>query len=949
MSGSLNEDQWRNVLELAQAAVKFPKSQRLAFLESSGSNPDIIHQVLMLAEAFEQPAEPRDRVGTTIGHFLITELLGRGGMGDVYAARDVELERTVALKFLNVESIGLEGAAERFVREARTASALNHPNIVTIYEVIRAESTIAIAMELVPGLPLRQICGTPIPVRQLSKIGRQIAEALAAAHAAGVVHRDLKPENVMLGPDGRVKVLDFGLARWFHSGEGQKAWTSVSGAFAGTWRYMSPEQCKGEVLSGATDVFSFGLILYELATGRHPFDAKSPFETLQAITGAEPQPPSKLNPALPEHFNAVILAMLAKDPAKRPSAESVAQALAEYDSAPGLANVPSGVLPGKQPTGGFQGALRWVTVAIACLAIVAGVWIGVRVRHASPVAPPDFLVSPLTGNSVGKELDPALSPDGARVAFVADGNQKNFDIYVTDLNGGPPLRLTRDPASDLHPAWSRDGRWLAFLRVSQRGLDVMVIPAAGGIERKVTQIDLRDFFNWRSDPLYTAGVPGPVWAVDGESLIVSDSQGASSGTPLWQISLNTGQRKQLTHPNSAHDFYPALSQDGSTLAFSRQRSAGVCDVFVLDLKGGAEERMTSDGQDIRGISWGAGDKTLLFASNRAGGFRLWMEPLNTKEPVPLAVTGNMITSPSASKDGSKVLYATPIYHINLWSVPVTNPRAQPVQLTAAAGVNIDPDISPDGRSLVWSSTRTGSWEIWIANADGSAPVQRTHLGQDFGGRLLGRPAGSPSWSPDGRRIAFDARPNGHSAIMIVDAVGGPPRLLDVNSDEERMPTWSRDGRYVYFNSDHGGEVRIWKRPVEGGRAIPVSTRGGRQAFESPDGRTLYFIPSAPELGIYQMPVAGGPETLVPGTGEYNVNRHWAISDEGIYFAGLERSAPSIVFYRFATGKIEPVRELQKPLFIDTKSLTYNPATKSLIFSELDEENGEIMVARAAGR
>jgi Tol biopolymer transport system component len=942
MAERLSDEQWRNILELADAVVKYPKSQRLAFLEGAGSSPDVIQQVLVLTEAFEQPAEATDRVGTKIGHFLITEHLGRGGMGDVYAAHDVELERKVALKFLTPESLGLEGAGERFIREAKTASALNHPNIVTIYEVIRSESTVAIAMELVEGTPLRQLCGAPLPTRQQVHIARQIADALQAAHAAGVAHRDLKPENVMFRPDGHVKVLDFGLARRFAGGDGNPTGTSVSSVFAGTWRYMSPEQIKGEALTGASDVFSLGLIMYELGTGRHPFQATSPFETLQAIAGETAERPSKWSPQLPEYLDSLILAMLAKDPADRPSAESIARILTNYDSASNATTLQGEYL---RPKGPGRFGYRWALALGASLIVIAGIWAGVRMRHSSPPAPTAFLVSPLTGSG-STELDPSLSPDGARVAFVSDASQGNFDIYVTDLNGGPPVRLTRDPATDLHPAWSRDGRWLAFLRVSEQGLDVMVIPATGGMERKIARISLRDFFNWKTDPLYTAGYPGPVWAADGESLIVTDSDGASTGDPLWQISLNSGQRKQLTHPELAHDFYPSLSHDGSRIAFSRQISDGICDVFVFDMKSGTEERATSDNQDVRGVTWGANDKTLVFASNRAGGHRLWMEQLNAKSPVALAVTGTKITNPSASEDGQVLVYTNTTFNVNLWSFVVTNPRAEPVRLAASASVNASPAVSPDGHSLAWASNRSGSWEIWIANADGSAPSQRTHLGRDVSGRLLGRPAGTPAWSPDGRRIAFDARANGNAAIMIMDAVGGEPRVLDQNSNNERMPSWSADGRYVYFGSDRIGNVRIWKRPVDGGNAIPVTTRTGDQAFESPDGKTVYFIPPSSESGIYQVPTAGAVETLVPGTGDYYVDRHWAISRDGIYFAGLGKSPREIVFYRFASGKIEPVRQLRKPLFADNPSLAFNPSTGSLIYAQQDEENSSIMVARA---
>jgi eukaryotic-like serine/threonine-protein kinase len=950
MAEGLKDEQWRNILELAEAAVKFPKHERLAFLEAAGSSSDVIRQVLILTEAFEQPAQSSDRVGANFGHFLVTEHLGRGGMGEVYSARDVELERTVALKFLTPDSIGVEGAGERFIREARTASSLNHPNIVTIHEVIRQESTVAIVMELIEGKPLRQLCSTPLAIQELVHIGRQIADALAAAHAAGVVHRDLKPENVMLRSDGRVKVLDFGLARRFATPEGNPSGTSVSDVFAGTWRYMSPEQVKGEPLTGASDVFSFGLVLYELATGRHPFSAASAFETLQAIAGDEAVPPLKANSgALPEQLNSLILAMLAKDPAKRPSAASIAQVLAPYDSASDPASLSGVSLHSQGPEWLPGGRYRVASAVIGVAVVVAAIWFGVHLRKDAPMVAPTFLVSPLTSSNAAN-IDPAISPDGARAAFTSNSDQANFAVYVTDLSGGQPVRLTHDSVNNLRPAWSRDGRWLAFLRVSPRGVEVMVLPAEGGTERKVAQIELREWFNWKSDPLFTAGHPGPVWAADDESLFVTDSQGAPSGAPLWQVSLNTGRRKQLTHPpNIAHDFYPSISHDGSKIAFVRQSSAGVSDVFVLDLKRETETRMTNDGLDFRGITWGANDKSLLFASNRAGGYQIWVEPLDTKILEPLAIAGNIVSNPSLSADGKVLLYRNSTFNVNIWSALAADSRAEPAQLAASTGINSNPAFSPDGQSVAWTSNRSGSWEIWIANADGSAPTQRTHLGRHVGGRMVGPPAGSPQWSPDGRRIAFDARPNGRSAIMIMDVVGGEPRPLDLNSNEERTPTWSADGRYVYFNSNQGGDVRIWKRPAQGGQAIPVTARREFQAFESPDGKTLYLMPAVSEPGIYRMPANGGPEEMLPGTSAYYIRRHWAVSRDGIYFAGHDSAPLSILFYRFASGQIEPVRQLQKPLFVDTLSLAFNQLTGRLAFAEQDEESSNIMVARTVTR
>jgi len=275
----MTAEQWQAAWKIYEAARELPPGERRAAVESASADPEIVKEVFDLLEspAEEENEAPEvvhpDRSGTQVGRYRVAELLSRGGMGEVYAAHDTDLGRTVALKFLRPEAIVDPAAAKRFVREAKAASALNNPNILTIHEVIDSSAGLAIAMELVEGKPLNELRGTPLTVAQIAEIGKQAAAALAAAHERGVVHRDIKPENLMLRPDGLLKVLYFVLARGFGAQDGAARLTSVSGSPAGTLRYMSPEQLRGEPLTGASDVFSLGLVLYELTAGRHPFES----------------------------------------------------------------------------------------------------------------------------------------------------------------------------------------------------------------------------------------------------------------------------------------------------------------------------------------------------------------------------------------------------------------------------------------------------------------------------------------------------------------------------------------------------------------------------------------------------------------------------------------------------------------------------------------------------
>jgi serine/threonine protein kinase len=323
----MTAEQWRIALRIYSTAQEIALEERRAFIDSATVDPEVVQEVRNLLEAaMEADTGPRstatvaDRTGTQIGRYEIGKLLGRGGMGEVYAARDTELDRPVALKFLLSEADGDRSGIRRFVREAKAASALSHPNILTVYEVVHAESGLAIAMELVEGRALRDLRGRRLGTEPVMDLGRQIASALATAHEKGLVHREIKPENLVLRQDGLVKVLDFGLARGFPTQAKAETQTTGSDTAAGTPRYMSPAQLRGEALTGATDVFSLGVVLYELATGKHPFEAEYAWETAYAIHSREPASPASVNDAISPALEALILAMLTKDPNARPSA-----------------------------------------------------------------------------------------------------------------------------------------------------------------------------------------------------------------------------------------------------------------------------------------------------------------------------------------------------------------------------------------------------------------------------------------------------------------------------------------------------------------------------------------------------------------------------------------------------------------------------------------------------
>ncbi len=502
--------QWQSCWSIYNEVKGLPAFSRQAFVESSSSDPEVILEVLTLLNASdpanETEAAMATRTGAAIGKYEVGDMLGAGGMGEVYAARDTSLGRAVALKLLRPDSVGDAASIKRFVGEARAASALNHPNIVTVYEVIPSDFGLAIAMELVEGKSLREHIAAGLSLPDVIACGRQIALALEAAHAASIVHRDVKPENIMLRPDGVVKVLDFGLARELH-GSGESAASSTAGLPGGTLKYMSPEQLRGERVTGASDVFALGMVLYEMSTGRHPFASGQLWEVAGAIANSDPAPPAKGNPAIPAHLNRLILAMLAKNPAERPTASDAARVLAGEQEAPRVR---------RRRIGGRW----WAAAAVAAAAIGAGV----AVSRLDFRAPRELAFYDVTTNAEGNPvLAAALSPDGKRFVYADEsglflrdaverssaiplnGPENLFaqrivwppngrsltvslmhketrqpSIWYVDLDGAAP-RLIREGAREGTP--SPDGTQIAFS--SPDSHDLFVAPMAGGEDRKI--------------------------------------------------------------------------------------------------------------------------------------------------------------------------------------------------------------------------------------------------------------------------------------------------------------------------------------------------------------------------------------------------------------------------------------------------------------------------------
>ncbi len=893
-------------------------------------------------------------IGKTLGHYRIEARLGEGGMGVVYRALDTHLERPVAIKVLRPEAVADPERKRRFVQEAKAASALNHPNIITIYDISAAEGADFIAMEYVRGKTLDQLAGRKgLGLREALRYAVQAADALAKAHAAGIVHRDIKPGNVMVSEDGLVKLLDFGLAKLSERAEGAgadaEATESVKGeaprteegALLGTVAYMSPEQAEGKTVDPRSDIFSFGSVLYEMLTARRAFQGETRMSTLSAVLRDEPKPISQVVEGVPRDVEKLITRCLRKDPQRRfQHMDDIKIALEELKE-----ESESGI---QAPVAAAPSRPRWPWLGVAGLLmlalVVGGVLVLQRLRRpkAEAPAPPPRTV-PFT-SFAGSERDPALSPDGKQVAFAWDGEAGgNFDIYVKLVEGGTPLRLTTKPANEGSPAWSPDGSRIAFLRETAGGHGIFVIPALGGPERKLGQSAAGAGVPWSFGLEWLSSPSGLAWSPDGRFLAILDKSSAQDPNSIFLLSTETGEKRKLTSPPAQQigDGFPAFSPDGQTLAFTRCPTAEVNDIYVLPVSSsgtsaGEPKRLTFEGGGIWGLAWTPDGRDLVFSSNRAGSRSLWRIPASSGTPERLAVGGENAYKPSVSRQGGRLVYEQRLGDSNVWRTPGPNAKGSggsPTKMIASTRDDAAPQFSPDGERIVFGSSRSGNQEIWVSDSDGLNVVQLT----PFGGPAVG----SARWSPDGQQIAFDSTKEGHRDIYVVRSEGGSPRRLTTEASNEVRPSWSRDGRWIYFGSDRTGTWQVWKAQAEGGAAVQVTKKGGREAFESPDGKFVYYSKQSGISGIWRVPVEGGEETQVLEQGEQG---HWAVLEQGLCL--LNRTAtpqPAIEFFNFATRRLARIAALPKEARTPGNGFAVSPDGRWVLYVQVDRVESDILL------
>ena len=922
----MDAERWKRVEDLLQAALRVPAGQQGeflhqqcsgdsalleevrslltsdrkagSFLESPGLHVgDIAAQLPTLGVS---PSGSSSLTGQTISHYRVLGPLGSGGMGVVYQAEDLKLGRAVALKFLPQDVSQDPQALSRFQREAKAASALNHPNICTIYEIDESAGQAFIAMELLEGQTLRQmIAGKPLPADKVLDLGTQIADALDAAHVRGIIHRDIKSANIFVIARGQAKVLDFGLAK-FSAPRGSHTMTAPTvdseqhltspGTAMGTVAYMSPEQVRGEELDSRTDLFSFGAVLYEMCTGTLPFRGDTSAVIFHAILEREPVTPVRLNPDVPAELERILNKALEKDRDVRyQSAADLRADLKRLKRETESSRVAVSPVPS---TSNLGRRLLWAGLAL--LTLIA---IGWRFRDRLVPQPEPFKQIEMTQvTRSGRVGTAALSPDGKYVVYTKSetGSSKEGltlrSVWVKQLGGGEVQIVAPAAATYYGATFSPDGNNIYVLRAEPSDPNHAILyklPALGGTLRRVAkQVDSsialspdgrqvafdRDSDEKRNSVLIVANEDGTgekevserkdtdgfeqfAWAPQGKSIAAVVRQSDTPGVvyrKLIEIPLGGGPARSLSSERWSATFGLVWPAKGQGLVVVEQYQPGsASEIAYVSQDTGKVRKLTNGLNDVFKDPTVSSDCKTLAAVQTSDSEDVWVGHLSDPNSFRAITTGGRSAWAAWTPD-KRIVFASYAGGNSIWAMQADGSGA--MQLTPASESNLSYfRVSPNGRYVVFTSWKTGKPHLWRVDIDGTNLRQLTNGEYDYN---------TPDFSPDGAWVVY-TKFGAEKGIWKVPVDGGDPvRVVEGNAD---VPVVSPDGKTIaYLDTPEGHTPRVTIMPFAGGPAI--------KTFDIPRAITLRWTPDSREIlvsrreggveNIWRQPLSGEKPTQV---------------------------------------------------------------------------------------
>jgi eukaryotic-like serine/threonine-protein kinase len=774
--------------------------------------------------------------GARLGLYEIVAPLGAGGMGEVYRARDTRLGREVALKVLPDALARDTERQARFEREARLLASLNHASIATVHGFDEADGSRFLVMELVPGETLDQkLSRGPIPVEEALSLARQIAEALEAAHASGIVHRDLKPGNVKITPEGKVKVLDFGLAKAMMGSLGGAVLVSDSptltraGAVLGTAAYMSPEQARGLEVDRRSDVWAFGCVLYAMLAGRRAFEGETGPVTLAAVLRGEPDW-SSLPRDVPPAIRRLLRRCLEKNPDERP--RDAAEIRLEIETTLEASRRGARRRPPR------TGRPRTRRVASTEPSAARLVQVSLRpVVHASP----------------------AWAPDGGSLLYAAEVGETR-KIFLRRLGSEDERQVTRGDRDDLQPACSPDGRRVVFVRARAAGVRLEPGDVFGQhVDGDLWSVDLATGEETR----LAEGAFNPSFSPDGTRIAVDASW--AGPRRLWIVDAHGRNPQQLTSDVSEAIVHlrPRWSPDGRRLVFQNVERTKF-DVRVLDVASRALSWVTNDAVQDIAPAWSPSGRFIYFSSHRSGGLNVWRVPVSLSgKPVgrlqQLTNGAGQDVEVTLSPDGARFAFATLRQNADIWRLPMSpetgRPGGPPEELVATTREDSRGAWSPDGRAIAFNSDRTGDMNVWLHSLeDGSSRTLTRGPGGDF----------QPTWSPDGRSLAFFSSRSGGVDVWKLDVASLELTQLTSGGSIHANPFFSPDASWIAYHADEGGRLEVWVMRADGSEARPLTRVGVMGHFlRWLDGEVVFRCPAGGSPRSMKVALDGGEPVPLP--------------------------------------------------------------------------------------
>jgi eukaryotic-like serine/threonine-protein kinase len=995
---------WQRIEQLYHAALERDAAQRTSFLvEACADDAALRREVEVLLAANDQASEFLAtpaleleaknlaaeslgpllgvQVGQELSHYTILSRIGAGGMGEVFLAQDHILERRVALKLLPVQFTQNAELLQRFIREAKAASALNHPNIITIYEIGEVSTELGkthfIATEFIEGETLRTwAVDEEKRLRQTLNIAVQVASALDAAHKAGIVHRDIKPENVMVRPDGLVKVLDFGLAKLTSQqagspdGEAQtlvKAVKTLPGMILGTLRYMSPEQARGRSLDARSDIFSLGVVLYELLTEQPLFAGDTDADVVAAIIHKEAPPLASHLSEVPAELERIVQKALAKDREQRyqdaRDLQIDLQAIKQESELSarlmrsGTATTGKIVAQTSSVMTAPRFSLRQLLLVLPVLLLVAGAIWWLMSRRGDVVETPPLAslqnAEVVKWASVPGEVYSlgAFSPDGKWIAFTSTKSGTR-NIWVRQTVSGEDHQSTKDEFTNESPIWSPTGDEIAFFSLGRGGKPgIWRMPMLGGT---LTQL--------KSLPPADGSIRLLRWSKDGATIYYDSRQ------QIFALAVESGETTQITNfdPTQVKVRSLSISPDEKQIAYITPEPNGHRNLWVMPARGSSPKRIVDTAAESRNTVWHPDGDRLFYSSNVEGTYQIFVADVEGRQPAQITFGERDSFVVDVSSDGTRVLYGSSEEKSDIWGVNLAKAEDDFV-VASDISSELWPDVSPDNKQVVYQAVRNLSQGNTIYNgAILSKPIDVK--AEPF---VLAKEGFLPRWSPDGKQVAFARKEKESFSLKTVNVAGGeekalvtgglllsPYSVLPYTRIEVSDFSWSPDGSKLAYYSDKGGLQNLWLISADGSADTQVSDSKDANLFVycpiwSRDAKRIAYATrpnkiATPKDNIYSFWVTELETKTAKALVRMNADIHllgWSQTDQELLFARNMPTGVNLWRVSIASGEQSLIAEIPTAKYYN---IYLSPDRRLVVYVSHQDGKDNIWVIPAGG-